>query len=79
MIFLIGDLTFFKSSKSSIKKSNNELPTIDRLLNLYLTELFNKYSVSVWTAASKDYALFIIKNAIIAGCQNRKLSYILEK
>ena len=45
-------------------------------LQSFLDYLFEKFNVIVWTAASKDYALFIIKNAIIAGRANRQLSYI---
>ena len=31
----------------------------------FLTKLFSNYRVSVWTAASKDYALFIIENVLL--------------
>tara|TARA_Y100000389_G_C17339940_1_gene452740 strand:+ start:368 stop:958 length:591 start_codon:yes stop_codon:yes gene_type:complete len=44
-------------------------------LQNFLNELFNKFNVSVWTAASKDYALFII-NKIILKNKNRKLDWI---
>ena len=42
----------------------------------FLDYLFENFNVIVWTAASKDYALFIIKECIIAGRKNRQLSYI---
>ena len=45
----------------------------------FLTELFENYTVSVWTAASKDYALFIIENVLLKNPQNtppRHLKYI---
>lgn len=42
----------------------------------FLTWLFENFNVSVWTAASKDYALFIIKNIILQSPE-RKLDYIL--
>jgi hypothetical protein len=41
----------------------------------FLTKLFEGYTVSVWTAASKDYALFIIENVILNTPQ-RHLKYI---
>jgi TFIIF-interacting CTD phosphatase-like protein len=44
----------------------------------FLTELFNNYTVSVWTAASKDYALFIIENVVLnnpPGTPERQLKY----
>ena len=43
----------------------------------FLTYLFDNFNVSIWTAASKDYALYIIKNIILAGNKNRKLNYIM--
>ena len=42
----------------------------------FLTYLFDNFNVSVWTAASKDYALFVIDKAIIANNSNRKLDYV---
>ena len=45
-------------------------------VQLFLDRLFQKYNVSVWTAASKDYALFIVKHVILAR-PGRKLDYIL--
>lgn len=45
-------------------------------LQPFLTYLFDNYNVSIWTAASKDYALFIIDKIILAGNSNRKLDYI---
>ena len=42
----------------------------------FLDWLFSKYNVSVWTAASKDYALFIIDRVILTK-PNRQLDYIL--
>lgn len=38
----LKDFDNFYGLMLKFKKSNNQLPTIDRLLNLYLTELFNK-------------------------------------
>lgn len=44
-------------------------------LQEFLDFLFENFDVSVWTAATKDYALFII-NKIILTKPNRKLDYI---
>jgi TFIIF-interacting CTD phosphatase-like protein len=46
-------------------------------LQEFLDFLFANFKVSVWTAASKDYALFVIKNCILAGKTERSLEYIL--
>lgn len=46
------------------------------MLQDFLDYLFSKYNVSVWTAASKNYALFIIKKFILIKPE-RKLDYIL--
>jgi len=45
-------------------------------LQKFLTYVFENFNVSVWTAASKDYALFIIDKIIIGNHKNRKLDYI---
>lgn len=42
----------------------------------FLDYVFKHYNVSVWTAASKDYALFIIKNIILNNNPSRKLDFI---
>ena len=44
-------------------------------LDQFLDYIFENFNVSVWTAASKDYALWIIKNYIIKDT-NRKLDFI---
>jgi TFIIF-interacting CTD phosphatase-like protein len=41
----------------------------------FLDRLFDNYNVSVWTAASKDYATFIIKNVILTK-PGRCLDYV---
>lgn len=43
-------------------------------LQEFLDFLFENYNVSIWTAASKDYALFIIDNII--SRPNRNIDYI---
>ena len=45
-------------------------------LQKFLDFLFKNFNVSVWTAASKDYALFIIEKMVLAGKPERKLDYI---
>lgn len=48
-----------------------ERPNLQRFLDY----IFDNFKVSVWTAASKDYALFIIENVILRKA-NRKLEWI---
>lgn len=45
-------------------------------LQKFLDYLFDNFRVVVWTAASKDYALFIVKNILIAGKKNRQVDWI---
>jgi TFIIF-interacting CTD phosphatase-like protein len=45
-------------------------------LQRFLDFLFANFDVSVWTAASKTYATFIIKNIILNGKPERKLEYV---
>lgn len=45
-------------------------------LQPFLTYLFDNFNVSVWTAATKDYALFVIDKIVIAGNANRKINFI---
>lgn len=45
-------------------------------VQVFLDYIFQHYDVSVWTAASKDYALFII-DKIILSKPKRALKYIL--
>lgn len=44
-------------------------------LQEFLDYVFENYTVSIWTAASKDYALFIMDNIILQKPE-RKLNYI---
>lgn len=46
-------------------------------LQTFLTFLFANFNVSVWTAASQDYANFIVKNILIGDHPNRKLDFFL--
>src|SRR5579872_1645474 len=42
----------------------------------FLTYLFDNFNVSIFTAADKDYALFVIDNIILRN-KSRKLDYIM--
>lgn len=42
----------------------------------FLDYLFANFIVGVWTAASKDYAIFVINNVILKNHPERKLDYI---
>lgn len=46
-------------------------------LQEFLTFIFDNFNVSIWTAATKDYALFIIEKIILGNNSNRKLDYVL--
>lgn len=43
----------------------------------FLDYIFKNYDVSVWTAASKDYALFIIDKILLRNKPERRLKYVL--
>ena len=43
----------------------------------FLSYIFKNFDVSVWTAASRDYASFIIDNIIIDGNKDRKIKMFL--
>lgn len=45
-------------------------------LQEFLDYVFKNFNVTIWTAASKDYALFIIDKIILNNNPNRKLDYI---
>lgn len=45
-------------------------------LEKFLSFLFANFNVSVWTAASKDYALFIVEKIILRGKKNRRIDWI---
>lgn len=46
-------------------------------LKKFLSYLFKNFDVSVWTAASRDYASFIIDNIIIDGHRDRQIKMFL--
>lgn len=43
----------------------------------FLTFLFANFNVSVWTAASQDYANFILKNIVVRDMPERQLDFFL--
>ena len=45
-------------------------------LQKFLKYIFKNFNVSIYTAASKDYALFIIEHIILRNKKKRKLDYI---
>lgn len=45
-------------------------------LQEFLDYAFKNFNVTIWTAASKDYALFIIENIILDKRPERKLDFI---
>jgi len=45
-------------------------------LQSFLDNLFENFNVSIWTAASKDYALFIIEKIILKNNPKRKLDWV---
>jgi len=76
--------TYKKLSKKNIDKMNSmthyqmnnvymvfERPCLQEFLNY----IFENFNVSVWSAASKDYVLFIVKHILLNG-KNRKIDYI---
>lgn len=69
----------FKSKTKKFKKvqMENYYHVFERPhLQKFLDFLFEHFNVSIWTAASKDYALFIIEKVVLAGKRNRKIDYI---
>jgi TFIIF-interacting CTD phosphatase-like protein len=45
-------------------------------LQEFLNYLFANFNVSIWTAATMDYALFVIENVILKNHPGRKIDYI---
>lgn len=67
--------------KSEFKSSDGETYLIfgRPYLQEFLDILFLNFNVSVWTAASKDYAYFVINNFILLPNTNRKLDFIYTR
>ena len=93
-IILDLDNTIICAVEYSTYKKNNFKPIDDTLLSKnmdtsykvyqrphlenFLDFIFKNFNVSVFTAASKDYALFIVKNFIINGHTERNLDFIFH-
>ena len=79
-------LTDFPFSEHGIREKALKFPIHDMdgyyiiferpYLQSFLDHLFTNYNVSIWTAATKDYALFIIKHIILKK-PNRSLQFIM--
>ena len=75
----------FPYNKKGIKEKALNFPIHDMdgyyiiferpFLQDFLDYVFDNFNVSIWTAASKDYALYIIKNVIL-NKPNRKFNCI---
>ena len=52
-----------------------ERPYLQRFLDI----IFRKYNVSIWTAATKDYATFIIDNIILKNNPERKIHWVFYR
>lgn len=91
-IVLDLDQTLISAEKPSditnldpVKKNNFTSHNMDDLyvvferpgLQKFLAYIFENCNVNIWTAASKDYAMFIINNIILGNHKNRKLNYVL--
>lgn len=76
---LLQDLPMYKNDifKFDVFNMDNYYLVFSRPhLQEFLEYIFDNFRVSVWTAASKGYALSIIENILIMGNPNRKLEYI---
>jgi hypothetical protein len=73
----------FKTNKKKLKKFDYhdmdgyyivfERPNLKEFLDY----IFDNFNVSIWTAASRSYATFIIQNIILGNNENRNLDYVL--
>jgi TFIIF-interacting CTD phosphatase-like protein len=91
-IFLDLDETIVSSQLSKKFKFNEEINKVVNFifhnmenyymiferphLQEFLDYIFKNFYVCVWTAASKDYAFFIIKNIILKNKLERKIHYV---
>ena len=66
-----------KASKFLFNKMDEYVIFHRPYLQEFLDYIFKNYNVSIWTAASKDYALFIINKIILQNNPNRKIDFIL--
>jgi hypothetical protein len=66
-----------KASKFTFHDMDDYYITFERpCVQEFLTWLFATYNVCVWTAASKDYAMFVIDKVIFSGHPERKLQWV---
>ncbi len=66
-----------KSSKFNIVNMDDFYVVFERPgLEDFLDFIFKNFNVSVWTAASLSYCLFIVENIILKNKPERKLDYI---
>ena len=66
-----------KATKFKFHTMDNDYVIFERPgLQKFLDYIFSNFNVSIWTAASKDYAIFIAKHCILAKNPKRKLDYI---
>jgi TFIIF-interacting CTD phosphatase-like protein len=75
-----NQLREYKNIKDKFKHSmgDDDYMVIERPnLQEFLDFIFKHFNISVWTAASKEYALFIIDEIIIANKPERSLDLIL--
>jgi hypothetical protein len=75
------ELSYINSLKShglTVKNMENMFWVVERPgLQPFLDFLFSNFNVSVWTAATKDYALWIIDEYIAPPNSDRQLEFIL--
>ena len=87
LIWAGTDKEYMPEKDPKLKKKARKFPNINMDnfytvferpgLQNFLDFLFKNFNVSVWTAASKDYALFVIKNIIYKKDRdNRQLDWI---
>ena len=79
----VEDFNINRDMKKAIKFDFQIMPNFYIIferpyLQEFLTYIFANYNVSVWTAATKDYADFVVKNIIIAGRPERKLDFVFH-
>jgi TFIIF-interacting CTD phosphatase-like protein len=65
-----------KSDKFKVHMDTDYIITERPYVQEFLDFIFKHYNVSVWTAASKEYALFVIEKVILVK-PSRKIDYIL--
>jgi TFIIF-interacting CTD phosphatase-like protein len=67
-----------KATKFNYMNMDNYYVIFERPhLQKFLDYLFKHFNVSVWTAASQEYAMFIIEHILIKNKKERKLDHVL--